>query len=197
MHVYMYVYHNTSHHVIYCTLSCSYLIITVLSNSENDTTSHMSIRVQDEAKKSKFTKSSHCSHNHIINTVTKDFTCPRDVLIKEMRYFNDYLSSPESKQWEEVDISVHCDVSVFHWLMSYAKRGLKEGPCGETLDTPLKPPQLGIRKGQSSSILLLVCSTESSNAISVLISSDFLKMDALVSKYMTSIVFRTFSLKEL
>lgn len=118
---------------------------------ENDTTSHMSIRVQDEAKK-----------------MTKDFTCPRDVLIKEMCYFNDYLSSPESKQWEEVDISVRCDVSVFHWLMSYAKRGLKEGPCGETLDTPLKPPQL-----------------ESSNAISILISSDFLKMDALVEECIT------------
>ena len=60
-----------------------------------------------------------------------------------MRYFDDYLSSSDSGQWEEVDISVHCDVPVFHWLMSYAKRGMKEGPSGELLDAPLEPPKLG------------------------------------------------------
>ena len=59
-----------------------------------------------------------------------------------MRYFDDYLSSSESRQWEEVDISVHCDVSVFNWLMTYAKRGLKEGPTGEPLTQPLEPPCL-------------------------------------------------------
>ena len=75
---------------------------------------------------------------------SQDFVCPRETLIKEMRYFNDYLTSTETHQWEEVDISVHCDVTVFHWLMCYVKRGMTEGPTGEILDTPLEPLQLGM-----------------------------------------------------
>ncbi len=79
-----------------------------------------------------------------LSLVNKDFQCPRHILTKEMRYFDDYLSSSSTgSNWEEVDISVHCDVSVFHWLMSYAKRGMREGPTGELLDTPLEPPKLG------------------------------------------------------
>lgn len=75
--------------------------------------------------------------------MNKDFTCARDVLIKEMEYFSNYLSSPESQQWEEVDINVHCDINVFEWLMQYVKQGKLEGPCGEELTEPLLPPQLG------------------------------------------------------
>lgn len=92
----------------------------------------------------------------------RDFHCPRDVLIREMRYFSDYLSS-DAKLWDEVDISVHCDIPVFEWLMRYAKKGLYEGPRGEILDGPLKSPTL-----------------EPETVVSILISSDFLKMDHLV-----------------
>ena len=53
--------------------------------------------------------------------------CPRDILVEEMRYFADYLSS-EAQLWDEVDISVHCDVYIFEWLMKYVKRGTKEMP---------------------------------------------------------------------
>ncbi len=42
--------------------------------------------------------------------------CPREILVKEMRYFAEYLSS-DTQLWDEVDISVHCDVPVFDWLM--------------------------------------------------------------------------------
>ncbi|XP_071790076.1 SANT and BTB domain regulator of class switch recombination-like isoform X1 [Asterias amurensis] len=89
--------------------------------------------------------------------VKKDFTCPRDLLVSEMRYFAEYLSS-ETQRWEEVDISVHCDVQIFHWLMSYVKRHC---PGSQTR---------------------LVPNLEASNVISILISSDFLKMDSLVSE---------------
>ena len=38
----------------------------------------------------------------------------------------------EAQRWEEVDISVHCDVQIFDWLMKYVKRRLhdksKSGP---------------------------------------------------------------------
>ena len=51
----------------------------------------------------------------------QDFMCPRDLLINEMRYFAEYLSV-DTQRWEEVDISVHCDVQIFDWLMNYVKR---------------------------------------------------------------------------
>ncbi|KAJ3610576.1 hypothetical protein NHX12_022668 [Muraenolepis orangiensis] len=79
----------------------------------------------------------------------QDFTCPRDLLVKEMRYFAEYLSV-DSQRWEEVDISVHCDVQIFDWLMNYVRR-----------NTPAEEP---------------------SNVISILISSEFLKMDTLVEE---------------
>ena len=103
------------------------------------------------------------SHNFVYwFTVKRDFVCPRDVLVREMHYFEEYLSS-DTHLWDEVDISVHCDVPVFEWLMKYTKRGMLEGPCGEKLSIPLEPPKL-----------------EPNTAVSILISSDFLKMDTLV-----------------
>ena len=38
-----------------------------------------------------------------------------------MKYFAEYLST-DAQRWEEVDISVHCDVQIFEWLMKYVKR---------------------------------------------------------------------------
>ncbi|KAF0021894.1 hypothetical protein F2P81_025853 [Scophthalmus maximus] len=100
----------------------------------------------------------------------QDFTCPRDLLVKEMRYFAEYLSV-DAQRWEEVDISVHCDVQIFDWLMNYVRRN----SAGEGIrDKPRLEP---------------------SNVISILISSEFLKMDTLVEeciqychKHMSSIV---------
>ncbi|KAL9981392.1 hypothetical protein ACROYT_G010092 [Oculina patagonica] len=91
----------------------------------------------------------------------QDFTCPRDLLISEMRYFAEYLSV-EAQRWEEVDISVHCDVQIFDWLMKYVKRRLHEKSKSTSEE---KKPRL-----------------EPNNVISILISSDFLKMDALVTE---------------
>ncbi|XP_054678495.1 SANT and BTB domain regulator of class switch recombination isoform X1 [Grus americana] len=87
----------------------------------------------------------------------EDFVCPRDLLISEMKYFAEYLSV-DAQRWEEVDISVHCDVHIFDWLIRYVKRNTKEPEANEM-------PTL-----------------EPSNVISILISSEFLKMDSLVEK---------------
>lgn len=51
----------------------------------------------------------------------EDFVCPRDLLVAEMKYFAEYLST-DAQRWEEVDISVHCDVQIFNWLIKYVKR---------------------------------------------------------------------------
>ncbi|KAJ8402676.1 hypothetical protein AAFF_G00363480 [Aldrovandia affinis] len=100
----------------------------------------------------------------------QDFVCPRDLLVTEMKYFAEYLSM-DSQRWEEVDISVHCDIQIFDWLMNYVKR---HTDAEESDDRPKLEP---------------------SNVISILISSEFLKMDTLVEeciqychKHMSAIV---------
>lgn len=60
-------------------------------------------------------------------TVKQDFHCPRDLLVHEMHYFAEYFAT-DAQRWEDVDISVHCDVQIFDWLMKYVKRGTKEVP---------------------------------------------------------------------
>ena len=82
--------------------------------------------------------------------------------MREMKYFAEYLL-PSNQNVEDMDISVHCDITVFDWLMRYTKRGMREGPGGEPLSEPQEAPRL-----------------EVTNAASILISSDFLQMEALV-----------------
>jgi hypothetical protein len=79
--------------------------------------------------------------------VNRDFPCSRATLLREMRYFRTYLTSPLG---EEVDISVHCDVHIFEWLVQY-------------MENPTLPPKL-----------------DTASVVSILISSEFLEMDRLV-----------------
>ena len=65
-----------------------------------------------------------------------------------MKYFEKYLS--DSKSADDIDISVHCDINIFDWLMRYIHR---------------KEPQVEVK-----------------NAVSILISSDFLQMEDLVEE---------------
>jgi len=65
-----------------------------------------------------------------------------------MKYFEKYLS--DSKNLEDLDISVHCDINIFDWLMRFIHK---------------KDPVLEVK-----------------NAISILISSDFLQMGYLVEE---------------
>lgn len=79
----------------------------------------------------------------------QDFTCPRDLLVKEMRYFAEYLSV-DTQRWEEVDISVHCDVQIFDWLMNYVRRN----SAGESKDKP----RLGETRQQPCIRVAVLCS---------------------------------------
>ncbi|XP_069984138.1 SANT and BTB domain regulator of class switch recombination isoform X1 [Penaeus vannamei] len=83
----------------------------------------------------------------------QDFTCPRDLLIHHIGYFADVTAG---QRLEDVDISVHCDVSIFEWLLRWVKRGQTEDHV---------PPTL-----------------EPKTAVSILISADFLKMAPLVEE---------------
>eukprot|EP00911_Craspedida_sp_UC1_P002417 UC1_evm1s1803 len=89
--------------------------------------------------------------------VKRNFTCERELLSSEMRYFSKYLSDASAA--EGIDISVHCDVNIFAWLINYIKlkHGAELPEGGET-------PKLTTK-----------------NVVSILISSDFLQMDELVA----------------
>lgn len=47
----------------------------------------------------------------------QDFKCDRNILINNMKYFEKYLC--DNKNIEDIDISVHCDINIFDWLMRY------------------------------------------------------------------------------
>jgi hypothetical protein len=81
--------------------------------------------------------------------VSKDFCCKRDILVGHMKYFEKFLKENESG-YDDIDISVHCDVEIFEWLMTY-------------IHEQDKPPVL-----------------DKSIVVSILISSDFLQMETLV-----------------
>lgn len=88
--------------------------------------------------------------------ITKDFCCKRNILVEHMKYFESFLAENETG-YEDIDISVHCDVEIFEWLMSYIHR-------------PNRPPPL-----------------EKALVVSILISSDFLQMDTLVDMCLSQI----------
>uniref|UniRef100_A0A8C1XFM8 Si:ch211-189k9.2 n=1 Tax=Cyprinus carpio TaxID=7962 RepID=A0A8C1XFM8_CYPCA len=111
--------------------------------TEGNKIPNMVIHVCDEAKNLK-----------------QDFVCPRNLLVKEMRYFEEYLSV-DPQRWDEVDISVHCDIQIFDWLMNYVTSHNTEHSHGKHMDKP---------------------KLEHSNVISILISSEFLKMETLVEE---------------
>eukprot|EP01063_Lacrimia_lanifica_P016387 TRINITY_DN22962_c0_g1_i1.p1 TRINITY_DN22962_c0_g1~~TRINITY_DN22962_c0_g1_i1.p1 ORF type:complete len:735 (+),score=238.76 TRINITY_DN22962_c0_g1_i1:84-2288(+) len=89
-------------------------------------------------------------HDEVSN-VSRNFICKRDVLLREMKYFNSYLSNDCCL--DDLDISVHCDVSIFRWLMEYVHNDPEHRP---------KP--------------------DPTVAVSILISSDFLQMQGLVTE---------------
>jgi hypothetical protein len=58
-----------------------------------------------------------CDENKKMN---KDFKCDRTLLLVNMKYFEKYLA--DSKNLDDIDISVHCDINIFDWLMRYVHK---------------------------------------------------------------------------
>jgi len=84
---------------------------------------------------------------------SSDFTCSRAEIVAHMKYFERFLGSSgaDGCDPDDVDISVHCDISVFEWLVKY------------------------MRAPATSAATLAVPSV-----VSILISSEFLQMGPLV-----------------
>lgn len=103
--------------------------------------------------------------------VNKDFTCEKDLLVVHMKYFEKYLT--EATSVEDIDISVHCDIKIFEWLMRYLK--MKDQQQNQV---PHEENQ------QHSNVPKL----DIKNVISILISSDFLQMKVLVDECINFVV---------
>lgn len=54
-----------------------------------------------------------------VKGVSRDFTCPQKLLVSKMGYFADITSG---QKLEDMDISVHCDLEIFDWLIKWVKK---------------------------------------------------------------------------
>lgn len=54
-----------------------------------------------------------------VKNVSRDFTCPQKLLVSKMGYFADITSG---QKLEDMDISVHCDLDIFDWLIKWVKK---------------------------------------------------------------------------
>ncbi|XP_058791079.1 SANT and BTB domain regulator of class switch recombination isoform X2 [Phymastichus coffea] len=83
--------------------------------------------------------------------IKKDFRCPQRLLIQKMCYFAEVTAG---QKLEEMDISVHCDIVIFDWLMRWVKKDI-------------------IKKSDWPVL-------EATNVVPVMVSASFLQMDPLL-----------------
>ncbi|KAH8242404.1 hypothetical protein KR032_005580 [Drosophila birchii] len=93
-----------------------------------------------------------------VKNTSKDFTCPQHLLVTKMGYFADVTAG---QRLEEMDISVHCDILIFDWLMKWIKHS------AQSQDLPVS--------GQSSGPQL-----DGNNVVPILVSASFLQMEPLL-----------------
>ena len=107
-----------------------------------------------------------------------------------------YSSIPASalakKTLDEIDISVHCDIFIFDWLMRYVKRNVPH-LIEKNVATPLDlfndtANNIMTYDAETRALLSIEPRFELANCISILLSADFLIMSDLVDKCVLFIV---------
>lgn len=142
----------------------------------------------------------------------QDFTCPRDLLVREMKYFSYNLninvsntsqstsgahahssiptSALSKKSLDEIDISVHCDINIFDWLMRYVKRNhpfliektIASPPSVQDIINDTNNTTATNNHHHPPASKVYEPKLEVNNCVSILLSSDFLIMGDLVDK---------------
>ena len=116
----------------------------------------------------------------------RDFTFSRSLLVKYMKYFDKCLKKISDQ--DEIDISIHCDAVIFEWLLNYImsmeeyekKQANQKGNSGWQITVQKCEPDSNSKKSaihQYSGPKLDI-----KNAVTILISADFLKIDRLVKE---------------
>lgn len=83
--------------------------------------------------------------------IKKDFHCPQKLLVQKMCYFAEVTAG---QKLDEMDISVHCDIVIFDWLMRWVKKDI-------------------IKKSEWPAL-------EPNNVIPIMVSASFLQMEPLL-----------------
>ena len=92
----------------------------------------------------------------------------------QMGYFRDITTG---QSLEDVDISVHCDVTIFEWLMKWIKHSDVIGTSSEEGCDLVSNGDSIKRKGLAANGKPQL---EPGNVVSILVSASFLKMEPLV-----------------
>ncbi|EDQ86998.1 uncharacterized protein MONBRDRAFT_27699 [Monosiga brevicollis MX1] len=112
----------------------------------------------------------------------RDFFCSYRPLVKKMGFFRNYLHSQDDAR--SVDISVHCDLTIFEWLLRYVKATwLKQ--LHETSESKLDAADREFLAVEDDADTALMPQLSVYNSASILISSDYLKMSSLVNETLT------------
>lgn len=53
-----------------------------------------------------------------VKNTTRDFSCSQRLLVNKMGYFAEVTAG---QKLDEMDISVHCDIQIFDWLIKWMK----------------------------------------------------------------------------
>lgn len=93
-----------------------------------------------------------------VKNTSKDFTCPQHLLVTKMGYFADVTAG---QRLEEMDISVHCDILIFDWLMKWIKHS------AQSQDLPVPTQSTGPQ-------------LDGNNVVPILVSASFLQMEPLL-----------------
>ncbi len=102
----------------------------------------------------------------------RDFTCPQELLLDQMGYFRDLTAG---QSLDDVDISVHCDIEIFEWLMLWIKSTGAEAEDGEGGNGDEEKEAVAPRRSATPVLL-------PSNVMSILVSASFLKIHGLVEE---------------
>ena len=101
------------------------------------------------------------------------FRCDLELLLREMRYFRAHLAGVADPSSRRVEMAVHCDVAVFAWLLDWVRA--KEARRRREGDVEAADPAEAADDVPAPTLT-------PSNAVPVLVSSDFLRMDALADE---------------
>lgn len=74
-----------------------------------------------------------------VKNIKKDFICNQKLLVEKMGYFAEVTTG---QRLEDMDISVHCDINIFDWLMRWVKKELLPEEDWPQLDSQCVIPVL-------------------------------------------------------
>ena len=102
----------------------------------------------------------------------KDFRCQFGILLKYMKYFEQALKS--MGEGDDFDISVHCDIKIFEWLMLYIEFEERRTAPGVRFFETVGTKDLESKRAKPE--------IRVEDAISILISAEYLRIPRLVEE---------------